>query len=326
MSSHQLTQHKHKPYTHRLLKGHTPQTENLVRVEYQLGREETWKLTNRRGLNAQVRAPSRCFEVPLYGSQVLPHGVCLPCFSAMNRFYVAAAPKNFHTLVVAVMIPAVALFLLSPVQTMAFGVVSENRSPYAALGVDELSQYLRYQRKQVQRDVDLEESVIQGSSSDHAAQVRLLSTPLPWGAWASVSARLEPVDLDRLRALTADTSEQAREQETRVGVDGSVYLGNVGALRIGYEVTQWQDRDTPKVATVADADLEYNLSERALLAAGYNLDRDPSGTTATANVGVGYALTKSAMLRAGYQLVNFSDAGSREYKANVTRANLTLRF
>jgi hypothetical protein len=257
---------------------------------------------------------------------MLPHGVCLPCFPAMNRFFAAAAPRNLRSFVVAAMVLAAALLPLSPVQALASPVASDSRSPYANLGVDELSQYLRHQKKRMQADVGLEESVVKGTSSDNAGQVHILSAPLPWGASASVSARLEPVDLDRLRAITANAPERAREQETRVGVDGAVRLGDVGALRIGYEVTQWQDKGAAKVATVADAGLEYSLTERALLAAGYNLDRDHTGTTATTNVDVGYAITKGATFRAGYQLVSFSDAGSREYKANVARANLTLRF
>jgi hypothetical protein len=179
---------------------------------------------------------------------MLPHGVCLPCFPAMNRFFAAAAPRNLRSFVVAAMVLAAALLPLSPVQALASPVASDSRSPYANLGVDELSQYLRHQKKRMQADVGLEESVVKGTSSDNAGQVHILSAPLPWGASASVSARLEPVDLDRLRAITANAPERAREQETRVGVDGAVRLGDVGALRIGYEVTQWQDKGAAKVA------------------------------------------------------------------------------
>lgn len=243
----------------------------------------------------------------------------------MNHNVAAAARRNLRSLAIAVVVPTAILLSFLPVRIWASERLFEEGSLYANLSVDELSEYLRAQKNRMQADLSSEESVVQDAPTD-TAQAPFLNVPLPWGASASVSARVEPVDLDRLQLLASGASKKSRQHEKHVGVDGAVRLGDAGALRIGYDVRQWQDQEAVKMSTTADAGLEYNLNERTVLAAGYNVDREPTGTTATTNVDVGYAVTKSTLLRAGYKLVNFSDAGSREYKAKVAKANLTVRF
>ena len=245
----------------------------------------------------------------------------------MNHNTAVAARRSLRSLIIATVALAAVLLSVLPVRLWASERSVDEDSLYAHLSVDELSEYLRRQKNRMQVDLGSEESVVPGVATDKpTAQAPFLSVPLPWGASASVSARVEPVDLDRLQALAGRSSKRLRQDEKHVGVDGAVRLGDVGSIRIGCDVRQWQDDEAVEVGTTADAGLELNLNERTVCAAGYNVDREPAGTTATTNLDIGYAVTKSTFLRAGYKLVSFSDVESREYKAKVAKANLMVRF
>jgi hypothetical protein len=177
---------------------------------------------------------------------------------------------------------------------------------------------------QVQTDLAMEKQTTTAAST---VTSRIMAQA-PLGSNVSVNAELELVDVDRLRVLAANTGGESADTEgqTRIGVGGKVQWSEFGSLRIGYELVHIRNSSYLNFATSADAGVEYNLSERASVAAGFNVNSDSRGSKATTNLGVGYQVSRNSSLSASYQLINFSDMESQEYQANVAQAELTVKF
>lgn len=192
---------------------------------------------------------------------------------------------------------AAALLLPGPVVALAPKPQSPaDTSFYANLSADKLSWYLRHQKEQLDYSGELAERLVSAEGDPRTDRgTRRLRAEVPVGSLASVGAHVELVDLDELRDLMTGLPDFFREQEAKAGVDGALRLGDAGALRIGYEVTQWQDQGISMYSAMTNFDL-------------------------------GYTLTRSTSVYAGYRLVNFSDIDSNDYQANVAQAKLTLRF
>jgi hypothetical protein len=170
------------------------------------------------------------------------------------------------------------------------------------------------------------------AETDSRTLTKKVTAHAPLGDIASVSARVELVDIDRLRNLTIrsgdyqNSASNKGSKQAKIGVDGSVRLGEAGSFRIGYELTKTQDPTGSSLSAAADAGVEYNLTDRAKLAAGYNLDANSQGTKATTNFDVGYNITRNSSLSARYELINFDDSESPILNTNAAQAKLTVRF
>jgi hypothetical protein len=155
-----------------------------------------------------------------------------------------------------------------------------------------------------------------------------ISAQAPLGSAVSVNAELELVDVDRLRSLTehGDSGMPGEAGQTKIGVGGQVRWSEFGSLRIGYELVHMRNSPFLAFATSADTSVEYHISDRARVAAGFHLNSDRVRSKATANVGVGYQVSRNSSLSAGYQLINFSALDSQEYQSNAALAELIVRF
>ena len=154
----------------------------------------------------------------------------------------------------------------------------------------------------------------------------MLSADLPLSDAASLKAKVEMVDIDYLRGVTSNDAAKARETVAKLGLSGSVALGKMGALRVGYELAQSASAQSNSITTSADAGLEYNLNDKAKLAAGVNYDTGAGGSRSVTDFNLGYDLTKDTNLMAGYKLINFNDVANGDYSANIAQARLSVKF
>ncbi len=176
-----------------------------------------------------------------------------------------------------------------------------------------------------------------GESSDldgtNATQTRKIGAEYGFAIYgAQLQARVEMVDIDHLRDVAGTGANQAgnsgtysgRESVAKLGLDGSVALGETGSLRVGYELAQNAASNARSFTT--SAGLEYSLNDKTRLQADLSYDANQDGTRAVTDFSLGYDLTKDTSLMAGYKLINFNDVTQGDYSANVAQARLSVRF